>query len=40
MDARKEALRAEDILGGVFVPVSALPKSEPVRAALPAAANQ
>ena len=32
MDAKKEALRAEDISKGVFVPVSYLPKNEPVKA--------
>jgi hypothetical protein len=45
MDAKKNALRAEDITKGVFVPVSALPKVEPKKAgrqtvALPMAANQ
>ena len=40
MDAKKDALRAEDISKGVFVPVSHLPKGEPVKAALPAAVNQ
>jgi len=45
MDAKKNALRAEDISKGVFVPVSSLPKNEPVKAeqgkaALPMAANQ
>ncbi len=40
MDAKKSALRAEDISKGVFVPVSNLPKSEPTRAALPVAVNQ
>jgi hypothetical protein len=29
MDAKKNALRTEDILKGVFVPVSNLPKKEP-----------
>jgi len=29
MDAKKNALRAEDMAKGVFVPVSALPKKEP-----------
>lgn len=32
MDAKKAAIRAEDISKGVFVPVSHLPKAEPVRA--------
>jgi hypothetical protein len=32
MDAKKDALRAEDIVKGVFVPVSHLPKSEPKKA--------
>ena len=32
MDAKKNALRAEDIQKGVFIPVSHLPKSEPVKA--------
>jgi len=45
IDAKKNALRAEDISKGVFVPVSSLPKNEPVKAeqgkaALPMAANQ
>ena len=45
MDAKKNALRAEDIAKGVFVPVSALPKKEPKIAVqksadLPMAANQ
>jgi hypothetical protein len=40
MDAKKNALRAEDIQKGVFVPVGNLPKKEPVRAALQTAANQ
>ena len=45
MDAKKNALRAEDIAKGVFVPVSALPKKEPKiaeqkSADLPMAANQ
>jgi hypothetical protein len=40
MDAKKEALRTEDIQKGVFVPVSHLPKSKPTRAALPVAVNQ
>ena len=29
MDAMKNAIRAEDVAKGVFVPVSTLPKSEP-----------
>ena len=32
MDAKKEAIRAEDIAKGVFVPVSSLPKNEPAKA--------
>ena len=32
MDAKKNALRAEDIAKGVFVPVSAMPKAEPKKA--------
>jgi len=40
MDAKKNALRAEDIAKGVFVPVSYLPKKEPKKADLPMAANQ
>jgi hypothetical protein len=45
MDEKKNALRAEDMDKGVFVPVSHLPKAEPTRAeqktvALPVAANQ
>ena len=40
MDAKKNALRAEDIQKGVFVPVSHLPKAEPTKAALPTATNQ
>jgi hypothetical protein len=32
MDAKKNALRAEDIQKGVFVPVSSLPKKEPKKA--------
>jgi len=32
MDAKKNALRTEDISKGVFVPVSHLPKAEPVKA--------
>ena len=31
MDTKKNALRAEDIAKGVFVPVSAMPKAEPKR---------
>lgn len=40
MDAKNNALQTEDISKGVFVPVNYLPKTEPVKAALPAAANQ
>jgi len=40
MDAKKNALRAEDIAKGVFVPVNHLLKAEPKKAALPMAANQ
>jgi hypothetical protein len=40
MDTKNNALRAEDISKGVFIPVSNLPKGEPTRAALPAAVNQ
>jgi len=46
MDAKKDALRAEDIAKGVFVPVSIMPKKEPRKAEqknaadLPMAANQ
>jgi len=45
MDAKKNALRAEDISKGVFVPVSTMPKSEPKKAGnnkadLPMAVNQ
>ncbi|HFI0328894.1 TPA: recombinase family protein [Streptococcus suis] len=40
MDAKKAAIRAEDIQKGVFVPVSHLPKSEPARAALLEVASQ
>ena len=46
MDAKKNALRAEDIVKSVFVPVSHLPKKEPRKAEqknaanLPMAANQ
>jgi hypothetical protein len=29
IDAKKNAMRAEDIANGVFIPVSALPKKEP-----------
>jgi len=32
MDAKKNALRAEDIVKGVFVPVCTLPKVEPKKA--------
>ena len=32
MDAKKNALRTEDITKGVFVPVSTLPKQEPMKA--------
>ena len=32
MDAKKNALRAEDIAKGVFVPVSTMPKKEPRKA--------
>ena len=44
MDAKKNALRAEDIAKGEFVPVSHLPKAEPRKAVqktsdLPMAAN-
>jgi len=34
MDAKKNALRAEDMATGVFVPVSHLPKQEPKKASL------
>jgi len=34
MDAKKNALRAEDMAKGVFVPVSHLPKQEPKKASL------
>jgi hypothetical protein len=45
MDAKKNAIRAEDVAKGVFVPVSAMTKKEPKKAeqgktALPIAANQ
>lgn len=45
MDAKKNALRSEDIAKGVFVPVSHLPKAEPKKAAVkntdfPMAASQ
>ena len=45
MDAKKNALRAEDITKGVFVPVSAITKKEPKKAeqkgaTLPMAASQ
>ena len=45
MDAKKNALRSEDIAKGVFVPVSHLPKKEPKKAGsntvtLPMVANQ
>jgi len=40
MDAKKNALRAEDVAKGVFVPVSTMPKNEPKKAVLPIAANQ
>lgn len=40
MEAKKEALRTEDISKGVFVPVSNLPKGELVKTVLPEAANQ
>jgi len=46
MYAKKDALRAEDIAKGVFVPVSIMPKKEPRKAEqknaadLPMAANQ
>ncbi len=40
MDAKKAAIRAEDIQKGVFVLVSHLPKVEPARAALPVAVNE
>ena len=39
MDAKKNALRAEDIAKGVYVPVRHLPKAEPKKADLPMAAN-
>ena len=29
MDAKKNALRAEDVAKGVFIPVSSMPKLEP-----------
>jgi len=32
MDAKKNAIRAEDMTKGVFVPVSTLPKQEPRKA--------
>lgn len=35
IDAKKEAIRAEDMAKGVFVPVSALPKTEPRTAGQP-----
>jgi hypothetical protein len=45
MDAKKNALRSEDIANGVFAPISTLPKREPIKAehritALPMAASQ
>ena len=40
MDAKKNALRADDVAKGVFIPVSAMPKKEPMKADLPIAANQ
>jgi hypothetical protein len=45
IDAKKAAIRSEDISKGVFVPMSNLPKKEPRKAerktaALPMAANQ
>ena len=45
MDAKKNALRAEDITKGVLIPVSNLPKKEPKKAVqskatLPMATNQ
>jgi hypothetical protein len=45
MDAKKNALRTEDMAKGVFTPVNKLPKQEPKvvkrgDAALPIAANQ
>jgi hypothetical protein len=45
MDAKKNALRAEDMARGVFIPVNKLPKQEPKvvkrgDTALPTAANQ
>jgi hypothetical protein len=40
MDAKKNALRAEDVAKGVFVPVGNMPKKEPKKANLPMAANQ
>ena len=40
MDAKKNALRAEGIDKGVVVPVNAMPKEEPKKAAnLPMATN-
>ncbi len=34
LDARKDAIRQEDMENGVFTPVSKLPKLEPQRAAV------
>jgi len=32
MDAKKNALRTEDIAKGVFIPVSAMPQADPKKA--------
>ena len=34
MDAKKAAIRAEDIAKGVFIPVSSLPQKEPMKAVI------
>ena len=36
MDEKKNAIRAEDIARGVFIPVSNLPKREPQKGAITA----
>ena len=36
MDAKKEEIRKEDIVKGVFIPVSMLPPAEPKKGAIPA----
>jgi hypothetical protein len=40
MDAKKNALRAEDIAKGIFITVGDIQQAEPMKTTLPMAANQ